>query len=405
MVSLIKIKKEVFKMGDNYIRSVLDGYKSLIERLQLIEIDDPVDYLKQVVVNLMKDDDGLYRFDDSGQLYSFMKDFIRIKNFFEEGKYKDLKSIKSYLSALGIPITLTELATKKRIMDAHFELIDVNEVILNDNSLQAILNDFENLKIDFTDNFISKHKDINQHYGDFGENLMKSSEFILLIEFCSIDQITHSLLNPPSRLLQEIKSIRTKKCSIGVRELRESIEKKPICSRCNMKISDLYDNEVFTFLASQIQQIKEKINESLLSTLEIIWNHEEGINKILIHEDYGELENLINFFNAIFDFFNNKADEEITNIFVDHLFELFSEKVIEIIKKAFEEEPVIIVIDLINDIVESIENRMYSEEEFMTEFQKKIEFNKENKKQEKYSELQLGPNDDKPVIHFSFRKR
>ena len=392
-------------MEEYIIIGLLENFKSVCERLQSIEIEDPFDYLKEVVNELMTKDDTKYAFDDCGQMFLFLKKINEIKAFFKEEKHKTLESISSYLTPINIPKIddFADLAAKKRTADDKFNLIDVNEIVLNEANFQSILDVFSDFKADYSNFYIIKHNEINSLRGNFGESLITSSVFKLLSNLSSIDQIKLTLLNPPNRIKTDIQTIRNLKCLINKDELSKILEKRPECSNCNMNFEEIYDPVVLDLLATQHQQIEDKIYKSLFTTLETIHDKEDRINEILKHEKYRVMENLINFFNKIF---NNITDEwEITSDFIDCLFELYSNEVLEIIREAFQEEPEIIIIDLIEDIVDVIESRIYTEEELMEEFQETIETVKDNKKQEIFNELGLAPDDDKPIIHFRFRKR
>ncbi len=399
---------EVLILEDYIIIRLLNDFKGIIEKLQSIEIDNPLDYLKEVVNELMADDEKQFTFDDSEQMYLFLKRINKIKNFFKNEKDKKLKSIISYLFSITIPTVaeLVDLAETKNNIDDQFNLIDLNEVILNDNDFQDVLNVFNGFRVEYSNFYILKHIEINSLRGNFGENLIITSEFKLLSELSSVEKIRVVLLNPPSSIRTDIQTVRNLKCPIRGDELEERLINKPDCANCHRKFEDLYGHTVIDFLAIEHQRIKQDIEESLLTTLQTINDKEERINEILERDEYRDDENLINFFRTIFNFFNNTGDDrEITSILANNLFDIFSEKVIEVIIKALQEEPVTVIIDIVEDIVEEIEQGLHKEEDLITIFNTKRELAKEIKKQEKFDELGLGPDDDKPVVRYRFSKR
>jgi len=395
-------------MEDYVIIRLLNDFKYIIERLDLIEIDDPLNYLKEVVNQLMIEDEDLYTFEDNEQMYLFLKRISNIKAFFKEKKNKVLKSMIMYLLSIIIPNVdeLRDLSVLKRDVEDQFNLLDINQVILSNDEFQVILDAFSAFKGDYSDLYVSKHEEINSLRGSFGESLLTSSGFKNLSKLSTIEQIRISLLNPPAKIRENVQEIRNLKCPISEVELIDIIDKRPECSNCNTNFKDFYDpNLTLALLAANHETIKNRIANNLLTTLEIINNREVRINGILQEERYRDMENVVQFFNIIFEFFNIEAVERvITAELSNNLFDQYSDEILEVLRRAFQEDPVTVIIDILEDIFNNIALNFYTEEELNIELQEVIDSVKEVKKEEKFEELGLGPDDELPIIHYRFRK-
>lgn len=400
----------MIKREEYFVVQLLNDFKSVIEKLKAINIEDPLDYLKEVVNKLQTKEDSQYVFGDCDQMRNLLEKVNTIKSFFKDEKHKNLKSINSYTTSLKIPSAteLIELSLKKRIVEEKIISIDINEIILEDGIYNIILNDFTNLTELYSDFYIAKHEEINSLRGHFCEHLLTSSKFNLLSQLSSIDQIRQTLLNPPTKIKSDIQLIRNQKCIITKEDLSEKLEKSPVCLNCRMKFEEFYDNTVIIFLDSSKLKIKENINKSLLSALKNINDKKDKIKEILVKEKYYNIDNLLAFFDIIFEVFIEITDENERIVEldskVDNLYNLFSDNVLEVIREAFSEEPVVIVINLVEEIVKIMESKIYNAEELITEFNEKIELVKENNKKKEFEKMGLGTDDDKPIIHFKFRK-
>ena len=396
-------------MEEYIIIRLMNNFKSIIERLNSIEIDDPLNYLREIVNQLMIDDNGLFTFEDNGQMYLFLKRISKIKVFFKEEKSKVLRSMISYLFSLIIPnvAELRGLSVLKRDVEDQFNILDLNEIILSSDEFQFILNAFSDFKGEYSEFYIRKHEEFNSLRGNFGEDLLISSEFKCLSKLSLIEQIRIGLLNPPARIRADVQEIRNSKCPIGEDELVDIIDKRPECSNCNTKFEDLFDpNLTLALLAAQHQIIKDRIAESLLTALKLINNREARINGILEEDRYREMENAVQFFNNIFEFFGVVSEERVTTAELsNNLFNLYSDEILEVLRRAFQEDPVTVIIDILEDIFNNIAPNFYDEKELNIELQEVIETAKEEKKQQKFEELELGPDDELPIVRYRFIRK
>lgn len=391
----------------------LNKFELIINDLKNLKTEDPLDYLKNLVNYLKKDKNSKTGFDDHTHLIKFIEEFHNIKIFFDKKNHEKIKNSKIYLDLIKIPeskeIELLKLAKAKKKLETNFNSINIDEIVLKEDNYNEITEEFSNFRKSYSKIYIEKHFNKNSIISNFGKHILVSTKFNLLSKLSSIDQINCELVILPETLKNKILSKQKEKCGINKKTLNKKLEKYPVCQECEIKLEDYLNQEIIEDLSKYETLIIKNLDKNLFTAIKKINTKSEKINEILAKNPYQTKKNLIEFFMIIFEVFKmeKKNSERVNyiNSIIDKLYnDLYSDDALIVIEMAFQEEPIIITISIISDIIKNMDSKIYTEKEMKEEFNKKTELIMQNKKKEKYESLGLKASDDKPHIVFRFKK-
>jgi hypothetical protein len=384
---------------------LLNKFENMMTQLKSVNLEEPLDFLKELVKILKHSDEFKLIFEDHQKLNDFINKIMLINQFVEDNKHTEILNYKKYIANISLPESeeLSILGDMKKKVDNLFNFLDLDDIMLNESNFNEIKSYFFNFREKFISFYITFHEEVNLMNSNFCEGLLSSNEMKLLKKLNSIPQIKNSLTYSAQNIQDKIVSIQKNKCNNNKDSIKKDLDKKSVCQSCKMDLNYLISSKKSLDLVKKENEIKKKLFKSLLACLNLINSKKLKIFEILNQEIYQNKPRLNDFFTSIFQIYNKKdfnvnenSDyiEELVNRLYD---DLYTDDVINVIQSAFKEEHRI-TIDVMK-IVNLIDAGVYTEEDLMKVFKEKKKIVKQVE-QEEYNLSQK----EAPIIIFRFRK-